>query len=67
MNKNNQLKDSSRTAAQSFLAEKNGLAIVVVNEKASVLTETNNNSICRVLYSSEEFAPEAINTAAELF
>ncbi|HXG83282.1 MAG TPA: PocR ligand-binding domain-containing protein, partial [Pyrinomonadaceae bacterium] len=52
------MKENSRTAAQSALAEKNGLAILFVDEKASVLTEANNNSICRVLYSSEEFAPE---------
>lgn len=58
MNKNNQLKENSGQAAQAALAEKNGLAIVVIDENASVLTEANNNSICRVLYSSDEFAPE---------
>lgn len=58
MNKDNQLKKDSPTAAQSALAEENGLAIVVADEEAFILTEANNNSICRVLYSSAEFAPE---------
>jgi len=55
---NEQLKENSREAAQSALAEKSGLAIVVVDENSSSLSEANNNSVCRVLYSSAEFAPE---------
>lgn len=38
-------------------ADESGLAIVVVDENASVVSESNNNSMCRVLYNSENFAP----------
>ena len=40
------------------LAEQNGLAIIVVDENSSELSESNNNSMCRILYNSEEFAPK---------
>jgi len=43
---------------QDCLAESNGLAIVVAGENSPRLTESNNNSMCRILYNSEEFAPE---------
>ncbi len=39
------------------LADENGLAIVVVDENASAVSASNNNSMCRALYSSEKFAP----------
>lgn len=39
------------------LADETGLAIIVVDESASVVSESNNNSMCRALYSSERFAP----------
>lgn len=39
------------------LAAESGLAIVVVDENASVVSESNNNSMCRVLYNSPKFAP----------
>lgn len=39
------------------LAGESGLAIVVVDENASVVSESNNNSMCRALYNSEKFAP----------
>ncbi|MBS1795058.1 MAG: diguanylate cyclase [Acidobacteria bacterium] len=38
------------------IAEESGLAVVLVDERGSV-TRSNNNSICEVLESSEEFAP----------
>ncbi len=38
------------------IADESGLAVVVMDENGSVST-TNNNSICEVLYASEEFAP----------
>ena len=39
------------------LAGENSLAIVVVDENSSVVSASNNNSMCRALYSSEKFAP----------
>jgi diguanylate cyclase (GGDEF)-like protein len=38
------------------LADESGLAIIVVNENGAI-SKANNNSICEVLYSSEEFSP----------
>lgn len=40
------------------LTDESGLAVVVVDENAQVLNESNNNSMCRALYGSKEFAPE---------
>jgi diguanylate cyclase (GGDEF)-like protein len=40
------------------LTDESGLAVVVVDENAQVLNESNNNSMCRALYGSREFAPE---------
>ena len=40
------------------LAEQNGLAIIVVDENSSEISESNNNSMCRILYNSNEFAPK---------
>lgn len=39
------------------LADESGLAIVVVDENSSVVSESNDNSMCRALYNSENFAP----------
>ena len=39
------------------LADENGLAVVIVDENPSVVSASNNNSMCRALYSSEKFAP----------
>ena len=49
------------------LAEENGLAIVVVDEDSSVVSESNNNSMCRALYSSEEFAPRCAEFCGRAF
>ncbi len=38
------------------IADESGLAIIIVDEKAAV-AKANNNSVCEILYSSEEFAP----------
>ena len=38
------------------IADESGLAIVLVDENSSV-SKANNNSICEILYASEEFAP----------
>lgn len=40
------------------LTDESGLAVVVVDSEQQVLNESNNNSMCRALYGSKEFAPE---------
>lgn len=40
------------------LAEENGVALIVVDPEGNTPSESNNNSMCRNLYGSEEFAPE---------
>ena len=39
------------------LAEENGVAISVVDEASHEVSVSNNNSMCRILWSSPEFAP----------
>ncbi|MDQ3178973.1 MAG: PocR ligand-binding domain-containing protein [Acidobacteriota bacterium] len=52
---------------QDFIADKNGVAIVVVDENSSVVHKSNNNSMCRILYPSEEFAPECDKFCGKAF
>jgi ligand-binding sensor protein len=49
------------------LADESGLAIVVVDENASAVSESNNNSICRALYNSEDFAPRCNEFCGKAF
>ncbi len=49
------------------LADESGLAVVVVDAKKRVLTESNNNSMCRALYGSKEFAPECDKFCGRVF
>lgn len=49
------------------LADESGLAVVVVDENAEVLAEANNNSMCRALYGSAEFAPECAKFCGRAF
>ena len=52
---------------QDALADKNGVAVIVVDENSTVVRESNNNSICKMLYSSEEFAPECDRFCGQAF
>ncbi len=52
---------------QDALAEKNGLAIVLVDENSSAVLQSNNNSMCRALYNSPEFAPECAKFCGRAF
>ena len=49
------------------LAEENGVAIVVVNEDCKEISVSNNNSMCRSLYSSTEFAPRCAEFCGKAF
>ncbi len=48
------------------IADESGLAVVVVDEKGSVF-KANNNSICEVLETSEEFAPRCAEFCGRAF
>lgn len=53
-----QSKNYAWNETQDALADKNGVAVVVVDENSAIIHTSNNNSMCRTLYASEEFAPE---------
>lgn len=52
---------------QDKLANESGVSVVTVDENSSVLTESNDNSICQVLYNSEEFAPSCAKYCGKAF
>lgn len=53
---------------QDELADENGLAIVIVEGSDSrVISESNDNSICRNLYASKEFAPHCAEYCGKAF
>ncbi len=61
---------ASPTKKEKFLdrlAEENGVAIVVVNEDCEEVSVSNNNSMCRSLYSSAEFAPQCAKFCGRAF
>ncbi len=58
MKNNKHRKENSWNEMQDDLAAENGAAIILLRENNLVQHESNNNSICQTLYSSEEFAPE---------
>ncbi|HMQ05009.1 MAG TPA: diguanylate cyclase [Pyrinomonadaceae bacterium] len=49
------------------LAEENGVAIVVVDAEGNEAYSANNNSMCRSLYGSSEFAPECAKFCGAAF
>ncbi len=55
-----------RTLLES-LAEESSLAIIVADENSATVSEANNNSMCRVLHSSEEFAPQCAKFCGKAF
>ncbi len=55
--KNNDTATNSWAAKQAAAADASGLAVVVRDEAAIVVSKENNNSMCRALYASDEFAP----------
>ena len=48
-------------------ADRNGSAIIVVDENSSVASESNNNSMCRMLSDSAEFAPHCAEFCGKAF
>ena len=49
-------KENEQNTLERF-ADESGLAVIVIDKNSSVVSEANNNSMCRALYSSEKFAP----------
>lgn len=49
------------------LADDSGLAVILVDENSSEIAVANNNSMCRVLYSSGEFAPHCARFCGKAF
>ena len=53
------IENTSWQIVQDKMAEKSGLAILLVDEKGlSTVSKSNNNSICELLTKSKEFAPK---------
>lgn len=49
------------------IADETGLAVVLVDESSSVQASANNNSMCAMLYASEEFAPRCAEYCGRAF
>lgn len=66
MNTNHQNSENTWSEIQENLAEESGLAVVVMDGAETVST-ANNNSICEILYSSAEFAPQCDKFCGKAF
>lgn len=58
---------SSSKSLLERLADESGLAIIVTDENSETISEANNNSMCRELYSSAEFAPRCAEFCGKAF
>lgn len=58
MKKKEQAKQNQWEKIQNNLADKSGMAVVVVDKNSTALYEANNNSICKTLCSSDDFSSE---------
>jgi diguanylate cyclase (GGDEF)-like protein len=67
MSENRKNEENQWQSTQDRLAESNGLAVIVVDESSLDLTKSNNNSVCQVLYNSDEFAPECAKFCGRAF
>lgn len=61
----------SRKNSENFrleqIAEQNGLAIVIADGRVAPIDGANNNSMCRTLYASAEFAPRCAEFCGRAF
>lgn len=67
MTGNQKQKGNIWQSIQDRLAESNGLAIVIATEDSPELAKSNNNSVCQVLYNSQEFAPKCAKFCGRAF
>ena len=58
MKKKDQTEQIQWKIIQKDLADDNSVAVVIVDENSTLIHEANNNSICKILYSSDEFSSE---------
>lgn len=49
------------------LADRSGLAIITVDENSEILSESNDNSMCRLLYESAEFSSSCAEFCGKAF
>lgn len=49
------------------LADESGLAVIVMDENSSEISASNNNSMCRALYYSADFAPQCAKYCGRAF
>ncbi|MDQ3712427.1 MAG: sensor domain-containing diguanylate cyclase [Acidobacteriota bacterium] len=61
MEKNEQRAGKHSNEMHDDLTNKNSLAIIVAGENSSVLSESSNNSMCQVLFDSENFVSKTDN------
>lgn len=59
-------KNTCKSAIEN-LAIQSGLAVVVLNGESHAVVNSNNNSICEILYSSEEFSPKCAEFCGRAF
>ncbi|MEO8073911.1 MAG: diguanylate cyclase [Acidobacteriota bacterium] len=67
MEKKKEAKQKIWKEIQNNLADGNGMAVIVVDENSKVIDEANNNSICKILYSSAEFSSECDKFCGKAF
>lgn len=66
MNNNNQQLEKNWKDTQENLANQSGLSVVVM-DGAEMVSASNNNSICELLYASPEFSPRCANYCGKAF
>ena len=68
MKTDNQNNKNSWEIIQEKLADKTGLAVIVVEgENSEIISKSNNNSICELLYTSAEFSPKCAMFCGKAF
>ncbi len=67
MKKKKESKQKLWKEIQNNLADGNGMAVIVVDENSNVIEEANNNSICKILYSSADFSSECDKFCGKAF
>ncbi len=63
-----QLEKSAWKTIEETLADNSGLAVIIVEgEESAVVSASNDNSVCKVLQSSEEFSPMCQSFCGDAF
>lgn len=67
MTENQPQKKNEWQSVQDRMADESGLAVNIADENSPEALKSNNNSMCEVLYNSEEFAPECDKYCGKAF